>query len=209
MHGSVFNTARNSGIGVARAREYYPAAPPGAQRVWRVAGGRSGCPRYNGRNRRSSSSHMRAIACGRLRPGRSACPPADDAGDFSGPIDGQGRKYTPRSLTSAANWRLPFNNQIPTTRESPLAKYQRHPAAHRSSQSAGIVQLVWSRLQQHQSDHHHDACRSPVGPRPALLPLLAQSFLPLVHDVVKRRSDDIDYRPTRLPSGQNDSGVAS
>jgi hypothetical protein len=130
VHGSIFETARNSGIGVARAREDFYLKPP--QFVRNEFGGSLGGPVwlpriYSGRNRtffffsyegyRLRQSSTRSI---------SMPTPAMTQGDFSGLIDSQGRKYTLYDpLSTNANWgRMPFdNNQIPLTRESPLAKY--------------------------------------------------------------------------------------
>ena len=130
IHGSVFETARNSGIGVARAREDYYVKPP--HYVRNEFGGSLGGPvwlpkLYSGRNR---TFFFFAYEGYRLRQAStrsiSMPTPAMTQGDFSGLIDAQGRKYTLYDpLTTNANWgRLPFNNnQIPITRESPLAKY--------------------------------------------------------------------------------------
>ena len=130
VHGSVFETARNSGIGVARAREDFYVKPP--QLVRNEFGASLGAPVwlpkiYNGRHK---TFFFFAYEGYRLRSSatRSITMPTPEMtqGDFSGLIDGQGRKYTLYDplTTNATSGRLPFNNnQIPTTRESPLAKY--------------------------------------------------------------------------------------
>jgi hypothetical protein len=130
IHGSVFETGRNSGIGVARAREDFYLKPP--HYVRNEFGGSLGAPVwlpkvYNGRNR---TFFFFAYEGYRLRQAStrsiSMPTPAMTQGDFSGLVDSQGRKYTLYDpMTTSANWgRLPFNNnQIPVTRESPLAKY--------------------------------------------------------------------------------------
>jgi hypothetical protein len=128
VHGSIFETARNSGIGVARRREDFYLKPP--HLVRNEFGGSLGGPvylpkLYSGRNRtffffayegfRQREAATRSVTMPTL---------AMREGDFSGLIDGQGRRstlYDP--LSTGANWqRLPFsNNQIPTGRRSPLA----------------------------------------------------------------------------------------
>lgn len=131
IHGSIFETARNSGLGVARAREDYYLKPP--HLVRNEFGGSLGAPVwipkiYNGRNRtffffayegyqlRSAATRSIAVPTAAMRQG-----------DFSGLVDAQGRRitlYDPLT-TNGATWsRQPFpNNQIPIDRMSPLAKY--------------------------------------------------------------------------------------
>jgi len=128
LHGSVFETARNSAIGVARARQDFYLKPP--HLVRNEFGGSLGGPvylpkLYNGRNKtffffayegyRQRSASTRSV---------SMPTAAMQGGDFSGLVDGQGRRYTLYdTLTTGANWaRQPFaNNQIPVSRRSPLA----------------------------------------------------------------------------------------
>lgn len=131
LHGSVFETARNSGVGVARARTDYYDKPP--HLVRNEFGGSLGGPvfipkLYNGKNKtffffayegyrlRQSSTRRTAVPTAAMREG-----------DFSGLIDAQGRKYAiydPWSTDSKTWLRTPFpNNQIPGMRQSPLSKY--------------------------------------------------------------------------------------
>jgi carboxypeptidase family protein len=130
IHGSLFETHRNSGFGVARARQdFFTKAP---HLVRNEYGGSVGGPVYlpkiyNGKNR---TFFFVAYEGYKLRQAstRSTTMPSAEmrAGDFSQLMDGQGRRfnlYDP--LTTGANWsRLPFNNnQIPVNRRSPLATY--------------------------------------------------------------------------------------
>src|SRR5262249_14783216 len=130
IHGSLFETARNSAIGVARAREDFYLKPPHLARneFGASLGGPVFLPKiYSGKNK---TFFFFAYEGYRLRSSttRSVAMPttAMRQGDFGGLIDSQGRRYTLYDpLTTAANWqRTPFpNNQIPIQRESPLAKY--------------------------------------------------------------------------------------
>ena len=130
VHGSAFETARNSGIGVARARQDFYLKPPQLARneFGASLGGPVYLPKvYSGKNK---TFFFFAYEGYRLRSAATrsvAMPtPAMRQGDFSGLVDGQGRKYTLYDpLSTNADWgRVPFqNNQIPIGRESPLAKY--------------------------------------------------------------------------------------
>jgi hypothetical protein len=130
IHGSLFETHRNSGFGVARARQDFYLKPP--HYVRNEYGGTLGGPVYlpkiyNGKNR---TFFFFAYEGYKLRQAstRSTTMPSVEmrAGDFSGLMDAQGRRFTLYDpLTTSANWsRLPFtNNQIPVGRRSPLATY--------------------------------------------------------------------------------------
>jgi len=130
VHGSVFETARNSAIGVARRREDFYEKPPHLVRneFGASLGGPIFVPRlYSGRNR---TFFFIAYEGYRLRQSstRSVTMPTPSMreGDFSGLIDSQGRRFTLYDpLTTDANWRRqPFaNNQIPINRRSPLSSY--------------------------------------------------------------------------------------
>ncbi len=133
IHGSLFETARNNFIGVAKARQD-PSNLVAPKLIRNEFGGSVGGPihipkLYDGRNRtfffvayerfslrRSSQQLMRVPTV----PMRS--------GDYSGLINGQGildQLYDPNTTQGAAMQysRLPFsNNQIPLARISPLAK---------------------------------------------------------------------------------------
>jgi hypothetical protein len=129
-HGSVFETARNSAIGVARAREDYYLKPPHLVRHEYGAslGGPVYLPKlYNGKKR---TFFFFAYEGYRLRQASTKSvtmpTPAMQQGDFSGLVDGQGRAYTLYDpLTTGADWRRqPFaNNQIPLGRRSPFAAH--------------------------------------------------------------------------------------
>ncbi len=135
LHGSLYEVARNNqmGFGVARAREDKFTRPPHLAR--NEFGGSVGGPiyipkLYNGKNKTFFFHSYEAYRSLTASTKRTSVPtPAMRQGDFSGLVDGSGRKYTlydPWSTGSAAqNWgRVPLvNNQIPLGRESPLAKY--------------------------------------------------------------------------------------
>jgi hypothetical protein len=130
VHGSLFETHRNSGFGVARARQDFFVKPP--HLVRNEYGGSIGGPVYlpkiyNGKNR---TFFFFAYEGYRLRQAstRSTTMPSAEmrAGDFSGLVDGVGRRFTLYDpLTTGANWsRVPFvNNRIPVGRRSPLATH--------------------------------------------------------------------------------------
>ncbi|HWQ52066.1 MAG TPA: carboxypeptidase regulatory-like domain-containing protein [Bryobacteraceae bacterium] len=133
FHGSLFETHRNSGLGVARSRtDYYTKPPHLVRNEFGVsAGGPVYIPKlYNGRNK---TFFFFAYEGYRLMQSstRSIAVPTEAMrnGDFSGLVDGQGRLtriYDPNTTQSAAdNWaRTPFpENKIPLARQSPLAKY--------------------------------------------------------------------------------------
>ncbi|MCC6589207.1 MAG: carboxypeptidase regulatory-like domain-containing protein [Bryobacterales bacterium] len=130
VHGSIFETHRNSGFGVARARQDTFLKPP--HLVRNEFGASVGAPvfipkLYNGRNRtffffayegyqlRQASTRQINVPTQAMR-----------SGDFSGLIDSAGRRFTlyDPSTTNAQWGRTPFvNNQIPVSRQSPLSKY--------------------------------------------------------------------------------------
>jgi hypothetical protein len=130
-HGSVFETARNSGLGVARQRQDYFLKPPHLVRneFGASLGGPVQIPKvYNGTNRtffffayegyqlRSASTRNIAVPTQAFRQG-----------DFSNLVDGQARRFTiydPQTTDSRTWTRQPFpGNVIPMSRQSPLAKY--------------------------------------------------------------------------------------
>lgn len=133
LHGALFETARNSGLGVARSRTDYYAKPPHLVRneFGASLGGPVYLPKlYNGRNKTffffayegfremQASTRSTAVHTAAMRNG-----------DFSGLVDGQGRLtriYDPNSTQGRENnWaRTPFpGNQIPAAQQSPLSKY--------------------------------------------------------------------------------------
>jgi hypothetical protein len=130
VHGAAFETARNSGLGVARRRQDYYDKPPHLVRNEFGAsfGGPVYIPKvYNGKNRTffffgyEAYRNLAASTTSVTMPTM-----AMRQGDFSGLIDSAGRKttiYDP--WTTDAKWnRQPYiNNTIPLARLSPLAKY--------------------------------------------------------------------------------------
>ena len=132
VHGSLFETNRNSGVGVARRRQDYYTKPP--HYVRNEFGGSVGGPvfipkLYNGKNRTfffTSYELLRQVSASTA----STTMPTDAMrnGDYSGLVDSLGRLnviYDPLSTGPGPTWtRTPFpNNTIPTARESPNAKY--------------------------------------------------------------------------------------
>jgi len=134
IHGSAFETARNSGIGVARARQDYYTKPPHLVRnEFGVSlGGPVYLPKlYHGRNKTFFFVAYEGFRLRQNTTGSTAVPtPAERQGDFSGLIDSSGRLYKlydPNSVARQADGTytktLFPNNQIPQSLESPLAKH--------------------------------------------------------------------------------------
>jgi len=128
LHGNLFETNRNSAIGVARRRQDYYTKPP--HYVRNEFGGSVGGPLfipklYNGKNRTfffTSYELLRSVSAATMST--TLVTTAMRQGDFSGLIDSLGRTqviYDPWTTGPAPTWqRTPFpNNQIPVTRESP------------------------------------------------------------------------------------------
>lgn len=135
LHGTLYEVAHNNelGFGVARTREDFSSRP--SHLVRNEFGGTGGGPVilpkvYNGKNKSfwfASYEAYRSLSAGTKR---AKLPRMEwRQGDFSSLVDGSGRRYTlydPWSTGSAAaNYaRVPYlNNQIPMSRQSPLAKY--------------------------------------------------------------------------------------
>lgn len=132
VHGSAFETGRNSGFGVARQRQDNFTKPP--HLVRNEFGASMGAPIYlpkiyNGKNR---TFFFFAWEETRLRSASTTAayvwPAADRMGDFSALTDNVGRKitiYNPFSLGAGpAYQKTPFDgNKIPPSMMSPLAKY--------------------------------------------------------------------------------------
>ncbi len=130
VHGSLFETARNSAVGVARRRQDFYLKPP--QLARNEFGGSFGGPvrlpkLYNGANRTFFFVSYEGY---RLRQGSTASTTVPTMamrdGDFSGLVDSLGRRttlYDP--LTTNSTWsRVPFaDNRIPVSRRSPLTTY--------------------------------------------------------------------------------------
>lgn len=132
FHGALFETLRNSGLGVARARQDFFAKAPKLVRneFGASAGGPVLLPKlYNGKNRTFFFVAYEALRL-RSEATRGITLPTAEMrnGDFSGLVDAQGRRFTiydPWSTGGQAqNWtRVPYvGNRLPSTRLSPLAK---------------------------------------------------------------------------------------
>ncbi len=134
VHGSVFETARNSGIGVARARtDFFTKAPHLVRNEFGASlGGPVYLPKvYNGTNK---TFFFVAYEGYRLRQDSTRSigvfTPAMEAGDFSALTDTTGHSvtlYDPWSVsqTNATTYtKTPYpNNQIPISLLAPLSKY--------------------------------------------------------------------------------------
>jgi hypothetical protein len=131
IHGSAFETARNNYFGIAKARQN-PANFAAPHLVRNEFGASVGAPiripgLYNGKNKsffffayerfslRQAANELVTVPTVAMRNG-----------DFSGLINGAGIQqvlYDPNTTQPGTLQRTPFpNNQIPITRESPLAK---------------------------------------------------------------------------------------
>jgi hypothetical protein len=132
VHGTLFETNSDSGYGVARSRtSLWSKAPHSVRNEF---GGSVGLPVvipkiYNGKNRTFFFTTYEALrsSSGSVI-GQAIAPMAARQGDFSGLVNSSGQLqviYDPYSTGAAPNYvRTPFpNNQIPVSRESPLAKY--------------------------------------------------------------------------------------
>ncbi|HEY1948446.1 MAG TPA: carboxypeptidase-like regulatory domain-containing protein [Bryobacteraceae bacterium] len=131
IHGTAFETARNNYFGIARARQNPAnfAAPHLVRNEWGFsAGGPITIPKvYDGKNKsffffaferyslRQASNELTTVPTVAMRNG-----------DFSGLVNSQGIQqilYDPNTTQPGTYQRTPFpNNQIPISRESPLAK---------------------------------------------------------------------------------------
>jgi hypothetical protein len=135
FHGTLYEVARNNnlGFGVARTREDFSSRPSHMVRneFGPSGGGPVYLPKlYNGKNKTFWFASYEAFRSFTAVTRRAALPREEwRTGDFSSLVDGSGRRttlYDPWSTGSAAaNWaRVPYiNNQIPMSRQSPLAKY--------------------------------------------------------------------------------------
>jgi len=134
IHGSMFEVARNSGIGVARKRQDYWTKPPYLNR--HEYGVSVGAPVfipgvYNGKNRTFFFFAWEAAQTHSPTTQSYYVPTAAMRnGDFSGLVNSQGQLYTLYDpwTTNTTTWaRQPFDyggklNVIDPSRESPLAK---------------------------------------------------------------------------------------
>ncbi len=223
FHGAVFETARNSAIGVARARQDYYLKPPHLVRneFGASLGGPVRLPKlYNGRNR---TFFFFAYEGFRQRQAntRSVTMPtaAMREGDFSGLIDSQGRPsllYDPLTTEAVTPWRRQRfpNNQIPVARRSPLATYlysvtplPTHPQVN------PLVSANWFGLGFNNWNQHTETAR--VDHR---LSDKDQLFFRYTHSpALQRFTTSLGGGPTTLDglangaldANENDSGVAS
>jgi hypothetical protein len=132
VHGSVFETGRNSGFGVARQRQdTFTKAP---HLVRNEFGGSVGGPVflpkiYHGRNRTFFFASWEELRQRQASTTTSAVwTDAMRQGDFSGLIDSQNRRvtlYDPWSVGPGPTYtKTPYiDNQLPMSRLSPIAKY--------------------------------------------------------------------------------------
>ncbi|MGD0497991.1 MAG: TonB-dependent receptor [Bryobacteraceae bacterium] len=132
IHGSAFETNRNSGVGVARARtDYYTKPPHYVRNEFGVSlGGPVYIPKvYNGKNRTFFFFAYEGARKGQASTTSTTMPTlAERNGDYSGLLDSLGRLtviYDPLSTGPAPTWtRTPFpNNTMPAIREGPIATY--------------------------------------------------------------------------------------
>jgi hypothetical protein len=132
FHGTAYETARNNGFGLARARtDFFTTAPQLIRNEYGVSvGGPVWIPKvYNGKNRTFFFVNYEGMRQAQKQTNVYRMPTvAMRNGDFSGLLDSQNRLqvlYDPMSTGPAPNYqRTPFvGNQIPLSRESPVAKY--------------------------------------------------------------------------------------
>lgn len=220
FHGSVFETTRNSGLGVARARQDYYLKPPHLVRneFGASLGGPVYLPKlYDGKNRTFFFFAYEGYRDRRATTRSVTMPtPAMRQGDFSGLIDAQGRRYALYDpLTTEANWRRqPFaNNQIPVSRRSPLATYLYGVTPLPTQPDNPLVAANWFGLGYDTRSQHTETAR--VDHR---LSDRDQLFFRYSHNPAYRSyTTSLGGGPTTLDgkanaaidAGENDSGVAS
>ena len=131
IHGSLFETARNNAIGIARARQD-PATFAAPHLVRNEFGGTVGGPivvpkLYSGKNKSFFFFAYERLSVRQAQNQLTTVPSvAMRTGDFSNAINGQGilqTIYDPNTTSGPNFQRLPFaGNTIPLNRQSPLAK---------------------------------------------------------------------------------------
>ncbi len=131
FHGTAFETARNNYFGIARARQNPSdfAAPHLVRNEFGASiGGPVIIPKlYNGKNKTFFFFAYERLSLRQAANELVRVPTmAMRNGDFSGLVNSEGIQqvlYDPNTTQPGTLQRTPFpNNQIPTTRESPLAK---------------------------------------------------------------------------------------
>lgn len=221
IHGSLFETLRNSGIGVARARQdFYTKPPPLARNEFGASlGGPVFIPKiYNGRNRtffffayegyqlRESSTRNVSVPTLEMR-----------GGDFNGLVDAAGRRFTIYDpLTTTATWsRQPFSgNRIPANRMSPLAKYLYEVTPLPTHPDNPIVNSNWFGTGFNQTRQHTETVRIDHKVNDANHLFFRYSHSPAT---TSRTSSPYGQSPTTLDrranafidGQQNDSGIAN
>jgi len=131
VHGALFETMRNNGFGVARRRQDFYDKPPHLVRneFGASMGGPVYLPKlYDGRNRTFFFFSYEAFRNLSANTTSTRMPTMEmRQGDFSGLIDGAGRRitlYDPFSTDTRTWARQPFTgNRIPMSRQSPLARH--------------------------------------------------------------------------------------
>ena len=224
IHGAVFETARNSGFGVARARQDNYTKPP--HLVRNEFGASLGAPIfipkvYNGRNRTFFFFAYEGYQLRQAATRNIAVPtPAMRSGDFSGLVDGQGRRFTIYDpLTTgpeSGNWtRLPFtNNQLPAARQTPLSKYLYGVTPLPTSGDNPLVASNWFGLGFNNTKQHTETLRIDHKVNDSNHLFFRYSHNP---GTTERTSDPYGGSPTTLDnranafidSQVNDSGIAN
>ncbi|MFN7925830.1 MAG: carboxypeptidase-like regulatory domain-containing protein [Bryobacteraceae bacterium] len=224
IHGSAFETARNSGLGVARARQDFFTKPP--HLVRNEFGASLGAPVfipkvYNGRNRTFFFFAYEGFQLRQASTRNIAVPTeAMRGGDFSGLVDGQGRRFTIYDALSTgskeANWsRVPFTgNRIPVARETPLAKYLYGITPLPTQPDNPLVTSNWFGLGFNNTKQHTETVRIDHKINDSNHLFFRYSHSP---STAARTSDPYGLSPTTLDqranayidSQVNDSGIAN
>jgi len=221
VHGSLFETLRNSGFGVARARQDFYTKPPQLARneFGASLGGPVFIPKiYDGRNRtffffayegyqlRESSTRSVSVPTPEMR-----------SGDFSRLVDAAGRLttiYDP--LTTTATWsRQPFSgNRIPGNRLSPLAKYLYGVTPLPTHPDNPLVNSNWFGLGFNQTRQHTETVRVDHKVNDSNHLFFRYSHSPATTSRTSspygQSPTTLDYRANAYIDGQqNDSGIAN
>jgi hypothetical protein len=222
IHGSVFETARNSALGVARARQdFYTKVPHLVRNEFGASlGGPVYIPKlYNGKNRTFFFFAYEGFQLRSAATRSIAVPtPAFRNGDFSGLIDSVGRRFTlydPLTTDTRAWTRTPFvGNTIPAARQSPLSKYLYSVTPLPTHPDNPLATSNWFGLGFVNTRQHTETARvdHKIGDRDNL-------FLRYSHGpgTTERTSDPYGGSPTTLDkranayidSQVNDSGIAN
>ena len=221
IHGAVFETARNSGLGVARARQDFFTKPPPLVR--NEYGASVGAPvfipkLYNGKNRTFFFFAYEGFKLRQSSTRNVAVPtPEFRQGDFAGLIDGQGRRFTLYDpLTTGANWtRQPFTgNRIPQSRQSPLAKYLYEITPLPNFADNPLVASNWFGTGFTKNNQHTETVRIDHKVNDGNHLFFRYSHSParnaLTSNPYGQSPTTLDNRANAfIDSGQNDSGIAN